>query len=173
MTWLNSTLQIFNFFNSTLSTASDWKTGFLSYYFLFSSLPFMVMIFSGKRLVDGINDQKTVFQILCDFAPTRRQVISEAMSCYLDIVRGFWFMFYMTLLAPLYPFYYVVTVIVCYIYKKCLDLYYLVYPKRPVFQLDGPDSVIIDDETGLASSYNSRDEFPIGYSGPRVGTLKY
>lgn len=131
----------------------------------------MVMIFSGKRLVDGINNQKTIFQMLCDFAPTRRQVISEAMSCYLDIVRGFWFMFYMTLLAPLYPFYYVAAVIVCYIYEKCWELYYMIFPQKPVFQLGGPDSVVTDDETGPAST--SRDEFPIGYSGPRVGTLKY
>ena len=133
----------------------------------------MVMIISGKRMLEGINNQKTLFQTLCDFAPIRRRVIAEAMACYLDIIRGFWFMFYMTLLAPLYPFYYVCAVILTFIYDTVVSTYYYLFPKKPVFRLDGLESVVIEDETSHSLPNDSRDEFPIGYTGPRVGTIQY
>ena len=124
-------------------------------------------------MIDGLSNQKTFFQMLCDFAPIRRQVITEAMACYLDIIRGFWFMFYMTLLAPLYPFYYVCVVIITCIYDTVVAVYYYLFPKKPVFQLNGLESVVIEDETTLPIPQDSRNEFPVGYTGPRVGTLQY
>ena len=61
---------------------------------MFAQLPFMFVLFSTKKFIDAVENSKTIFHVLRELAPTRRQAITEVMGCYLDIIRGFWFMFY-------------------------------------------------------------------------------
>ena len=56
------------------------------------------------------------------------------------------------------------------IYNFFATIFNWFMPKKTVFLLDGPESVVTLTEKPCERPLDSRSEYPIGYTGPRVLT---